>query len=86
MQQVYYERSFGDKIGAIDFARVAESYGAIGIRLEKPEALKEAVSRALELSARAPVILDVVCDHRYGWPDRPAILAAGMEALGVCDQ
>jgi acetolactate synthase-1/2/3 large subunit len=86
MQQVYYERSFGDKIGAIDFACVAESYGATGIRLEKPEALKEAVSRALELSARTPVILDVVCDHRYGWPDRPAILAAGMEALGVCDQ
>jgi acetolactate synthase-1/2/3 large subunit len=86
MQQEYYERSFGDEIGAIDFARFAESFGASGIRVESPDALPGSVAHALELSAQTPVILDAVCDHRYRWPDRPAILAAGMEALGVSDR
>jgi acetolactate synthase-1/2/3 large subunit len=86
MQREYYARSFGDEIGAIDFARVAESYGAVGIRVEIPEMLAEAVTRALELSTRIPVVLDVVCDYRYRWPDRPAILEAGMKALGVTER
>jgi len=77
MQQEYYDRSFGDEIGAIDFARIAEGYGAVGIRVETPQALPEAVVHALESSTRSAVILDVVCDYRYCWPDRPAILAAG---------
>jgi acetolactate synthase I/II/III large subunit len=81
MQKEYYKRSFGDKIGAIDFARLAKSLGATGIRLETPESVSETVARAMELSTRGPVVLDVVCDHRYRWPDRPALLAAGMEAL-----
>jgi acetolactate synthase I/II/III large subunit len=86
MQQESYDRSFGDKIGAINFALIAEGYGATGIRVETPEALPEAVIRALELSTRSPVILDVVCDYRYRWPDRPALLAAGMKALGVSEK
>jgi acetolactate synthase-1/2/3 large subunit len=82
MQREYYDRSFGDKIGAIDFAKIAEGYGAVGIRVETPQALPKAMARALESSTRTAVLLDVVCDHRYCWPDRPAILAAGLEALG----
>jgi acetolactate synthase-1/2/3 large subunit len=82
MQKEYYERSFGDEIGAIDFARIAESCGAKGIRVKTPETLLEAIPRALDMITRAPVILDVVCDYRHGWPDRTAILAAGMKALG----
>jgi acetolactate synthase-1/2/3 large subunit len=86
MQKEYYERSYGDEIGAIDFVRFAESFGATGVRVESPDALPESVARAVEMSARAPVILDAVCDHRYRWPDRPAILAAGMQALGASAQ
>jgi acetolactate synthase-1/2/3 large subunit len=86
MQKEYYDRSFGDEIGAIDFVRFAESFGATGIRVESPAALPDSVARALELSTQTPVILDAVCDYRYRWPDRPAILAAGMEALGVTTQ
>jgi acetolactate synthase-1/2/3 large subunit len=81
MQHEYYERSFGDEIGAIDFARIAEGYGAVGIRVETPRDLPEAVDRALESSTRSLVLLDVVCDHRYCWPDRSAVLAAGLKAL-----
>ncbi|MGD9139655.1 MAG: thiamine pyrophosphate-dependent enzyme, partial [Desulfobacterales bacterium] len=83
MQHEYYNRSFGDGIGAIDFARIAEGYGAVGIRLESPFDLPGAVARALEASTRSVVLLDAVCDYRYCWPDRPAVLAAGIKALGA---
>jgi acetolactate synthase-1/2/3 large subunit len=82
MQHEFYERSFGDEIGTIDFARIAEGYGAVGIRVETPRDLPEAVDQALESSNRSAVLLDLVCDHRYCWPDRPALLAAGMDAMG----
>jgi acetolactate synthase-1/2/3 large subunit len=74
-----FQRSFGDEIGAIDFARFAESFGATGIRVESPEALPDAVTRSLILSTETPVILDVVCNYKYRWPDRDAILASGLE-------
>jgi acetolactate synthase-1/2/3 large subunit len=81
MQHEFYDRSFGDQIGAINFARVAEGYGAVGIRVETPRALPEAMARALEFNSRFPVLLDMVCDYRYCWPDRPAVLAAGLKVL-----
>ena len=82
MQHEFYDRSFGDQIGAIDFAQIAEGYGAVGIRVEEPGNLPGALNRALDSVARSTVLLDVVCDHRYCWPDRPAILKAGLEAMG----
>jgi hypothetical protein len=30
------------------------------------------------LSTETPVILDVVCNYEYRWPDRDAILASGL--------
>ena len=77
IQQRQFQRSYGDEIGAIDFAGFAESFGATGIRVESPEELAEAVARSLALSAETPVVLDVVCDYKYRWPDRDAILASG---------
>jgi len=77
MQQRQFQRPFGDEIGWIDFARFAESFGAAGVRVESPEALPDAVARALTQSAQTPVILDAVCDHKYHWPDREAILDLG---------
>lgn len=44
----------------VDFARLAEDIGAIGIRVEKPEEFGRAMERALE--ADRPVIIDVVTD------------------------
>jgi acetolactate synthase-1/2/3 large subunit len=78
IQQRQYQRSFGDEIGTIDFARFAESFGASGIRVESPEELPEAVDRALAMSSSTPTVLDVVCDYKYRWPDRDAILASGL--------
>src|SRR6266581_3798117 len=44
----------------VDFARVAEDIGALGIRVEKPGELAPAIQRALK--AERPVIVDVVTD------------------------
>ena len=46
----------------VDFAKVAQSMGAVGIRVEKPGQLKGALEQALEESKRKPVVLDVVTD------------------------
>ncbi len=44
----------------VNFARIAEEIGAVGIRVEKPGELKAALEQAF--SANRPVILDVVSD------------------------
>lgn len=85
MQRRRFGRSYGDEIGWIDFARFAESFGAAGVRVESPQALPDAVAQSLALTAQAPVILDAVCNYEYRWPDREAILAAGLEE-GASDE
>lgn len=44
----------------VDFARIAEDIGAMGIRVEKPSEIGPAIERALE--ADRPVVVDVVTD------------------------
>ena len=44
----------------IDFAKVAESMGAVGIRVNKPSELRPALDRAL--LSRKPVLIDVDSD------------------------
>ncbi len=44
----------------LDFARIAEDMGAIGIRVDRPGDLRGAIERALE--AKGPVVIDVVTD------------------------
>ena len=44
----------------VDFARLAEGMGAMGIRVEKPDGIGPALERAW--SAERPVIIDVVTD------------------------
>jgi acetolactate synthase-1/2/3 large subunit len=80
LQRGEFGRTYGDEIGWIDFARYAESFGAPGVRIEKPEEIPDAVSQALSLSARHPVILDAVCSHEYSWPNRDAITALGEQS------
>jgi len=46
----------------VDFAKVAQSMGAAGIRVNKPGQLKGALEQALEESKRKPVVVDVVTD------------------------
>ena len=44
----------------IDFAKVADSMGAVGIRVDKPSELRPALDRAL--LSRKPVVIDVASD------------------------
>jgi acetolactate synthase-1/2/3 large subunit len=44
----------------VNFARIAEEMGAVGIRVEKPSELRPAFERAL--SCGRPVVLDVISD------------------------
>jgi acetolactate synthase-1/2/3 large subunit len=46
----------------MNFAKVAESLGCMGIRVEKPEEMGPAIERGLK--AGRPVVIDVVTDHR----------------------
>jgi len=63
MQQMRFGRSLGDKIGTINFAQFAQSFGAAGVRIESFRELIETLEQALSLNRRTPVILDVVCSH-----------------------
>lgn len=45
-----------------NFAKIAEAMGCRGIRVEKPNELQSALKEAL--AAKAPIVLDVVTDHR----------------------
>jgi len=46
----------------VNFAKVAESLGCVGIRVENPAELPRAFERAF--AARRPVVIDAVTDHR----------------------
>jgi thiamine pyrophosphate-dependent acetolactate synthase large subunit-like protein len=44
----------------VNFAKVAESFGCVGIRVEKPTDLADALRRAIAMNK--PVVVDVVAD------------------------
>jgi acetolactate synthase-1/2/3 large subunit len=54
------------RFGPTDFAAVARAFGVEGIRVERPEAIRPALERAL--AASGPVVVDVVTDP---WPRAP---------------
>ncbi|OHD67636.1 MAG: acetolactate synthase, large subunit, biosynthetic type [Spirochaetes bacterium RBG_16_49_21] len=58
-QQLFYEKRYSHTClnFAPDFVRLAESYGAVGIRIEKYEEVIPAIRKALEITDK-PVILD----------------------------
>jgi len=60
-----------------DFAKMAESYGAIGERIEDPSKLSEALNRAFK--SDKPYVLDVVISRELG------VVQAGDWALGLTD-
>lgn len=60
-EQAWYSGSFSaSELQPINFAKVAEGMGCVGIRVEDPEQLEPALRHALEL--RKPVVLEVITD------------------------
>jgi thiamine pyrophosphate-dependent acetolactate synthase large subunit-like protein len=45
---------------SVNFAKIAESFGAWGVRVEKPSELRPAFDRAL--SSGKPAVIDIVSD------------------------
>jgi acetolactate synthase-1/2/3 large subunit len=61
--------AYGDRAGnrgelykfrEVNFARIAQELGCVGIRVEKPEEISDALKKALAMDA--PVVLDVITD------------------------
>ena len=61
-QQLFYDRSYAStKLSeSPDFVKLAEAYGALGLRAKKPEEVGEILKKGL--SARGPVIMDFLVE------------------------
>ncbi len=61
-QELFFEKRYShtDLTHSVDFVKLAEAYGAIGIRAERPSEVSSAISEAL--AADKPVIIDFVID------------------------
>jgi len=64
MQEMQFGRAVSNEIQRFNFARFAETFGAVGIRVENSAELKGAFKEAIETTKRSSVIVDVVSDHR----------------------
>ena len=61
-QELFYQQRYkGVALANPDFARVAEAFGAIGLRASQPDELEAVYRRALAVTDR-PVVVDVHCD------------------------
>ena len=61
-----------DTMRVPDFVKLAEAYGAVGIRVEKEEDIAPAIEKAMEINDR-PVVIDfVVSADSMVWPMVPA--------------
>ena len=58
-QDKYHGRLLGVELRNPDFVKLAESFGALGLRAGSPETLKPVLERAL--AADSPVIIEVTC-------------------------
>jgi acetolactate synthase-1/2/3 large subunit len=61
LQTQDYGRTIGTELRGPDLVKLAESYGALGIRVESDSELKGALTTAL--NADSPVIVDVICGY-----------------------
>ena len=60
-EKIYNEHYSQTKISSPDFVKLAESYGALGIRVEKEEEIIPALKKAIEF--KGPCLIDFVCEN-----------------------
>ena len=60
-EKIYNAHYSQTKITSPDFVQLAESYGALGIRVEKEEEIIPALKKAIEFSG--PCLIDFVCEN-----------------------
>jgi acetolactate synthase-1/2/3 large subunit len=62
-----YSESYMDALP--DFVKLAESYGHVGIRVEKPEEVEPALKDAFDRYKDRLVFLDIITDQKENvWP------------------
>jgi len=66
LQTQDYGRTIGTELRGPDFVKLAESFGALGIRVENDSELKSALTTAL--NADSPAIVDVICGYDFPHP------------------
>jgi acetolactate synthase-1/2/3 large subunit len=76
LQSQDYGRTIGTELRGPDLVKFAESYGALGIRVEDDSELRDAFTKAL--AADCPVIVDVVCGYEFP-PPAPEEWLLGVE-------
>jgi acetolactate synthase I/II/III large subunit len=62
-QMASYGRVTGARFGNPDIVKLAQSFGATGLRVTRPEQLAPTLARAFKI--RGPVIIDVPVDYRH---------------------
>lgn len=63
-QKMFYQKRFsqvGLDVGTPDFVKLAEAYGAVGIRVSTADEIDDAIARAREITDR-PVLIDFICE------------------------
>jgi len=65
----YFSNWVGTEIQSFNFAEIAKSVGACGIRVENPDQLEGAFDEAFKALESTPVILDIVCGSNYTLPN-----------------
>jgi acetolactate synthase-1/2/3 large subunit len=61
-QMMKYGRTSATEFGDVDIVKYAESFGAIGLRVNSPEELEGVLQEALK--AEGPVVVDIPIDYR----------------------
>ncbi len=68
-QDLFYQSRYAQsKVNPVDFVKLAEAYGCVGIRVEKSEAVRPAIERAMAVSDR-PTVIDFMVEQKEDcWP------------------
>ncbi|WP_159561044.1 acetolactate synthase AlsS [Streptococcus halichoeri] len=59
-----YNRSSGVQLGAVDFVKYAEAFGAKGYRVKSKEEFKETLAKAIQESQDGPILIDIPIDYK----------------------
>ncbi len=82
-EHLFKNNNFGTKLTDVDFVRVAQGYGADGVRVHTLEELADAIPKAV--AAGRPYVIDVVCDYTPHPVDGfwPEVILAGANLAPV---
>lgn len=68
-QDLFYEgRHAQSRLNPVDFVKLAEANGCLGIRVEKKEGVRPAIERAMKMAGRPTVIEFLVEEAENCWP------------------